>query len=864
MSRHAKSSVYRLRPNHGVAFFDIEISATELARAKACFVEEQFSAEGRNRTVLLPVASDNMFDDGAAWHPETFQPLGPNDAIWLSGQQGIRPLIGHWLPVPYLRMMTGKMSDRLNGDRGGDPGVDPIADQGPLNWVRVFISPPDGPLEEASTLKAVLAVDTQLSGDSRLDQRRYNAPSLEDVSLGSTFVLVDDAKQLTGLLSEPWLNDWLHAIQLANAERPDMPDAANTRFEQEHIARYLFLLKVLCEACPAPILRFASKSRSQSRDHVAVDTKANELILDLSDDVGLAVLIGQQTDEWAAQTSRSRVLPVRDLGQPTNVHAGPLPIRVEFDSAPFGYPRISRQSGCSNAFNWSSLVRIGEEASRISLRPNAQMGTTGSAGLARHVQDVAPIAGMWRSSSDTGPYGKFGPPTRNNAMQYLAEDGAVIGVSENTQPALRPRFSRSSLLTMFIAELILQAISVMNAPQKVNIGETSTPKRDVLSTLRLSLPVSIAAAERETILERASESIDFVWRAQGWDNDENGYAPLKPAVELGLGGDFGVQLIYLHGQLNDIYGGDLPALIEDLNPVRKPTAGGPQVVQFASIAIGFSTTRVVVADYNVIDGGSIRPRLVGTQIVPQGLDAIETAVIDQYLAPAIGAALTSLKPGLSANAAFDLLGRSQLSGEGQPSRQRDLGLRLEDKILRPAARALLEIYSGTPSGGARGVELLTMARLVASGSGRMEPLADLVDEAAAEMGVDGFGLADVAIPFSRHTFRKAILSSLEALLAAAISSIDVDQTDLVFVTSTYTATHDLRDLILSLVPLSPHRLIVLDEQWNAQQDKLLLSGDIDVPVRVGVLSSVIGKHSLLDYDGLEGIEQALQLESEVA
>ena len=66
MSRHAKSSIYRLRPNHGVTFFDIEISASELARVKACFVEEQFSADGRNRTVLLPVASDNMFGDGAA------------------------------------------------------------------------------------------------------------------------------------------------------------------------------------------------------------------------------------------------------------------------------------------------------------------------------------------------------------------------------------------------------------------------------------------------------------------------------------------------------------------------------------------------------------------------------------------------------------------------------------------------------------------------------------------------------------------------------------------------------------------------------------------------------------------------------
>ena len=686
--------------------------------------------------MLLPIGSDNMLDDGAAWHPETFQPLGPNEVIWLTGHEGISPLLGHWLPLPYLRVMTDKAAA---GSR---------LDQGPLNWVRIFISPPDGPVHEAVTLKAVLAIDTQLAGGSRLDQRRYNAPSLEDGSLGSTFVLADNADQLSDLLSAAWLNDWLREILRGDSSQPDSATGAVTRFDQEHIARYLFLLKVLCEACPAPILRFASQTREQT----AVEATANELILDLSDEVGLAVLIEQETDEWSADTGRSRVLAIRDLAQPTNLHTGPLPVRVEFNTAQFGYSRISRQSGRSDAFKWSSLVRIGNEAARIALRPNATTGMTGSAGLARNVQDIAPIAGMWRRSTDTGPYGKLGPPSHSLAMQYLAESGEFIGTDTTTQPALRPRFSRSSLLTLFIAELVLQAVSALNAPRNAKDSGTTSGKPAFLSTLRLSLPISIELGERDTLLARAREGIDFVWCAQGWDDDESGQAPPKPAVELGLGGDFGVQMLYLHGQLNDIYGGDLAAFVEDLNPVRKPTNGARQVVQFASIAVGFSATRVVIADYSMVDIGGIRPRLVATQTEAQGLDDIHDAIIDHYLLPAVEAALLACNARLAADATDNLLGRRQpgkAHAPGANSLPDDVALGLVDKVLRPAARALLELYAGSPSGGARGIEWLTVAGLVKRGGGRLEPMGDVIDNIAANIGADGFKLARVSVPFSR-------------------------------------------------------------------------------------------------------------------
>jgi len=132
----------------------------------------------------------------------------------------------------------------------------------------------------------------------------------------------------------------------------------------------------------------------------------------------------------------------------------------------------------------------------------------------------------------------------------------------------------------------------------------------------------------------------------------------------------------------------------------------------------------------------------------------------------------------------------------------------------------------------------------------------------AAMGAPEFGLGEVVVPFSRSAIKAAGTASLAALLGSATGNIDVGQTDLVFVTSAYADTDHLRDLILSLVPISPHRLIILDEQWGAQQDKF--ETDVAVPIRVGVLSTVIGKQRLLGYEGLASIEKTMQLETEVA
>ena len=826
MSRHAGSGIYYLRPDHGVTFLDIEISAAELGHLKSCFVEERVVHDGAERAVLLPVASENMFDDGTAWHPESLEPLGPGEALWLDGLQGIRPLLGTWLPLPYLRVTSATSTGR--------PGLD----HGPLNWVRIFIEPSDAPPGETTSYKAVLAIDTALDGDSRLDQRRYNAPSREDVMLGSSFVLTDDPDHLAGLLGEAWLNEWLQVALEGGRGRLGL---AASRFKQEHVARYLFLLTVLCKACPAPILRFASRSR----ERLAIDAVDSDLIMDLSEDVGLAVVTPSPSDTRLSRHARSsRILPVRDLARPSTVFDGHVPVRVEFDGAPFGLAAVSRRSGRSEAFKWASLVRVGEQATRLALRANASRGVTGSAALARHAWHDTPVAGIWRCSSEDE--NRHGPPARARAMRHLSEDGSLIDSNESgALPALRAHFSRASLLTFFIAEIVMHAIAVLNAPRRAG---SAVAAAENLATLRLSLPVSMPPAEREAILARARAAIDFVWRAQGWEHGQAAFAPEKPGVEIGLGGDFGVQLLALHDELNDVYGGDLPALLDDLALEQRAT--DLPSLQLASFTLGQASARLVVARYKVVDGGNLRPRLETMSTYHRGIDAIHAAVVEHMLLPAVSKALHREIPSLTDTEFQQHFGSVGDGSEQHSAIRVDIRRDLADKIFHPAARALLEIYEGSVPGSVRGLEYRSIGALVKQGGGRIEAISQRVAERASELGAANFNIADVRVPFSHHAFRGLVRDRLATILAHLLEDVEAGSINLLIVTSAFQVTEDVRDLVLAALPIGAHRLIMLDRGWAAKHGGIDLPRDLAAPLRAGIFSTAIGKQRMLDLDGI--------------
>ncbi|MFV0369190.1 MAG: virulence factor SrfB, partial [Hyphomicrobiaceae bacterium] len=120
------AAVSRLVPHSGIQFIDIRIGTRPLSSTVGKFVEDLDPEDG---CVLVPLV-DQPDCDGVEWHPVTGERLAPAQTLWVSGYQALEPFLGTWLPLPYLRFA------------GRDADGEARFDNGPTNWIRVYIEPP--------------------------------------------------------------------------------------------------------------------------------------------------------------------------------------------------------------------------------------------------------------------------------------------------------------------------------------------------------------------------------------------------------------------------------------------------------------------------------------------------------------------------------------------------------------------------------------------------------------------------------------------------------------------------------------------------------------------------------------------------
>ncbi|MBX9926351.1 MAG: virulence factor SrfB, partial [Hyphomicrobiaceae bacterium] len=308
----ADAPVRRLVPFSGIQFLNLEIDAGVLPMISAWFTEEEIDAPTGKRRVLLPLQNEHT-PDGSVFHPVTFRPLGPADTLSYSGLEAIEPFLETWIPLPFLRYL------------GRGPSGEIRLDQGPSNWVRIFVEKPAHGLRAADRLRAVLALDTRLDGTSRADDSPYIAPNVEDALFASTFLFVDDPEQVSGFMSQHWVDAWLRDAV------PSVP--RGDRFTLAHLARYIGFLKVLAKASAMPRLRFID-SVSQT---LPLPTVGLDLVIDVGPSDTTAVLIPRD-QPLSPETAAEHAIPLRlrDLGQPVTVHDGAIPTVVEFDNQTFG------------------------------------------------------------------------------------------------------------------------------------------------------------------------------------------------------------------------------------------------------------------------------------------------------------------------------------------------------------------------------------------------------------------------------------------------------------------------------------------------------------------------------------------------
>ncbi|MCK8785923.1 virulence factor SrfB [Roseomonas sp. NAR14] len=751
-----------LVPNSGVQFLDAALPLERVRLRRNWF--ELPRGEGLAALKALRDAPD---EGGYAWDENGqahFVAMDEEGRFDIDATGALEPFLGRWVPLPYLQVEVD-----------GPPGRRRFA-PGPENWARIRVvklaeKEPDG-----RTHRAVLAFDTTTA--ARLPGAGFLTPWNDEPA---RFALASTPAEAGWLLDREWMRGWLAELYRERdiAGRALAPDA---EIGCRHLAAYLTFLAVLEESGALPPIRLIDLATAERTPGGVIEV---DLVLDLGNSRSCGFLV-ERTAGRAASLSDSYRLALRDLSAPEETSNLPFESRVEFARAGFGKEEWSLQSGRGTAFDWPSPVRVGPEAARLSSRNRGNEGQTGLSSPKRYLWDEAPVLTPWRFNPASDPEGAI----RGGFLRFVSEDGTVLSMKRRGGIALRPLFSRASLFTFFLLEVLLQARAQVNGyAARYGRQDLAAPRR--LGRLILTLPPALPPEEVRKVRERANAAAYLLEDVTGTRGRQK-----RLEVEARLDEATATQIVYLYDQISHAYRGDAPAYLDLIGRRRPPGTGAEAAGQeapslrIASIDVGGGTTDLAIYTYTLADRVVVPREDFREGFRLAGDDVLETVVM-RHVLPGLRRALAGAGNMGMARAQHFLLSLFRRPADTEPERQaRRLAL---NHVLAPAALGLLAEYEGWSPLAAGGVETRTLGALLAvrapAGLRALDPearaaqggnqnrgqsreaatvrAAAWLDARAAEAGAIGFRTeaAEIELDFAaiHETVRRTLRDALDPL-----------------------------------------------------------------------------------------------------
>jgi len=661
----------------------------------------------------------------------------------LDMDESLKVFDGLWLPAPFLRSTANRQFE-----------------QGPVNWARVRIVKVDG-AEDGHTHRITVAFDTKIQNSALTPGVAYLCPTLQDVQAGSTFALASQAHEVGWYLDQKWVLDWLAELYQDHAAPRLLRDNYQVQEDllaMHHQAHYLNLLHILDTCLDIPLIKFISNTPDDLYRPIMVD-----MVLDVGNSRTCGILIEDHPQENDGLRRRYE-LELRDLSQPERVCREPFESRIEFSQAMFGKDNFSAQSGRTDAFLWPTIVRVGQEASRLAALRRGTEGATGISSPKRYLWDLDSFEPGWRFNTatqkvDSEPYATAAPVA--SLINEIGEALFSLDPDER-MPVFHPHYSRSSLMMLMLTEVIVQALVQMNSPaQRLRQSHSRVPRH--LRSIILTIPPSMPVPEREIFRKRMSQAIGVVWKALGWhdvdaDIDDENHVPFPPFPEVHLQWDeaTGSQAVYLFSEIQNKFAGRAQEFFTTVARPDQPARQNPPqpYVSVATIDIGGGTTDLVINEYyldrgqgenngSVSSGAYIVPeqrfrdgfRVAGDDIV---LDVLRLMVVPQLIQAMADAGVDDPQA-----LASRLIGSEPLNAHESLLRQQ-----LTLQVLYPVGLALIKRYERYDPLEPGHMGLVSIRDLLA---GREAPTADVLayfNQAVrrASMGkTETFDLLDVML-----------------------------------------------------------------------------------------------------------------------
>ncbi|MDS4035513.1 virulence factor SrfB [Citrobacter amalonaticus] len=535
-------------------------------------------------------------------------------------------LDGIWLPLPFLRFNPPRTFV-----------------EGPDNWARVQVRKLAEPDSAGNTHRVTLALDSQLSENAPASL----APGENDLLNGTRFALAWRDDEIADFLDQTWIDGWLREAFLNHVSQQE------NRTEQaislalrnfEYQAHWLNLLTLLGEQLAVPEVKLVTHTLSTPA--IPVD-----LILDVGNTHTCGVLIEDHGDanDGLRQTAE---LQVRSLSEPQYLNDPLFTSRLEFSEARFGKQHFSVESGREDAFIWPSIVRVGDEARKLAMQRTGTDGNSGISSPRRYLWDETPVLHDWRFSQMNSKTQREPLATAFPLMNLMNDDGQPLYSlpQDDRLPVFSPQYSRSTLMTHMLCEILAQALGQINSvATRLRLGFPASPRQ--LRSLILTLPSAMPKQEREIFRLRMFEAIAIVWKAMGWHPQDEDFSTRKqqeksvvPVPEIQMEWDEAScgQLVWLYNEAISHYAGRSEAFFNTLaRPDRLPEPGETKgrALRVASIDIGGGTTDMAIVHYQLDDGVGANVKITPHLLFREGFkvagDDMLLDVIQKCILPAL-------------------------------------------------------------------------------------------------------------------------------------------------------------------------------------------------------------------------------------
>ncbi len=836
--------------NTGIQFVEIQISIGEDINSDKRFAEVVEYDENQNEKeldLLFPYKLGDKFVDYDSINAEAIDHKGeviekeikesflnyiPEEDIYkIRGHEPLDIYRGHWIPLPYFRVRNDEL--------------EPFH-PGPKDWCRLWFDEVDEQTRrvEGCTHKIVLAFDTKTSNQN---QSNYLIPNDTDATSSGNvrFKCVIKERFFRSFYSRDSVWDWLENIYTIYAKKITRKHKNHLR----HFSSYFALLDILNQCKSFPEIALIKGE----------NTIETGLVLDIGNSRTCGLIVETTSPHINSNfdfTSAKRI-QIRDLSVPYKVYDEPFEMQVAFAEEKFGNEAANQ---FENVFQWPSLLRIGKEAIRLTSIFESEDSQATLSSPKRYLWDKLPSQIPWIKVDKEGQLGYN--PNKNlkkNALYGIAthinNDGTLLKEGQFTA-ATKSNYSKSSLMTFALVELIFQTISQLNNHRfRRDLGNSSYKR--VLKHIVVSCPTAMTKREQQSLKKAVENAIELVKRyfnneiihqnisvypldpKSNFDDENPKYWKFDEATCS--------QITYLYNELVEKYLGKHKLFFKHKGKIRDNVNKNNESLTIASIDIGGGTTDFMVCNYHAdheFETPIIKPipvfwegfNIAGGDIIKQVVEVIVFPSIERYVKDKGG---TNVEETLKF-----LFGNNQ---GYQTASHRIYRRHFANQIAQYCAQYALELV--THKSTSKGVRK-TIGEIFENHPKPKNNLIPYIENKIKQKcGVDEFNFLDIALDFDIDTINHAVIIVMESVIEKLIQLIAIFDCDIVLLSGRPSNLKVIREMFEKSLVLSPDKIVNFGDYKFGDWYPFASFGEVKDPkttVSVGALIAFLNSINKLD------------------